>query len=342
MSKLTKIPRKFRLSIAILALLTASMVVVVPKVFAGTLTNSSLLEIGGASNANPMLVSAGQQVVIDFTAATTGVPSSITENFNNFSGGTVNNTQTISSTGCTTYFPSATLLPGSLSAAGSGNTITISGATSLTSGINYCTILTSTTAVTNPSTPGVYSALLTSGSDSQNDAFDVLSSGGTNYSVTATVAPTFTMSLSGSTDSLGTLSATALSLSTGITAQVSTNAASGWFLWAEDSNAGLHSAQQSHTINSVTTGSNHTLNGGTIGTEAYALGVTAYNTTNYAYGGGTTGGGLSNTAFNEIAANGSPANGVTTVLHELADISAITPAATDYSDTITVIGTGSF
>lgn len=330
---------KYYLAVATILLLSIAYL---SKVSAAGLTNSSLLEIGGASNANPMIVSDGQELVIDFTDLTTGTPSSITENFNNFSGGTVNGTQTISSTGCTTYFPSATLLPGSLTAAGASNVITISGATSLTSGTNYCTILTSNTAVTNPSSAGVYSTLLTVGSDSQTDAFDVLNSGGNNYSVTATVAPTFTLALSGSTDALGTLSATSLTLSPGITATIGTNAVSGWYLWAEDSKAGLHSASQSHNINSVSTGSNHTMNGGTIGTEAYALGLTVDNTTNYAYGGGTTGGGLSSSAFNEVATSASAANGVTTVLHELADISSTTPPASDYTDTITVIGTGSF
>jgi hypothetical protein len=79
-----------------------------------------------------------------------------------------------------------------------------------------------------------------------------------------------------------------------------------------------------------------------VGTEAYALGVSANNTANYAYGSSNAGGGLSNTAFNEIATSNTTASNVTFVTHELADISGTTPPATDYTDTITLIGAGSF
>jgi len=326
----------------LLAVLVANFAFLLPKAFASSLTKTSILEIGGASNANPMIASDGQQVVLDFKTVGSG-STTASVNFNNFSGGTVNTTQSISSTGCTTYFPNATLLPGgSLAASGSGTTVSITGITALAATTEYCTILTSTTAVTNP-VAGVYSALVTVGSDSQTAAFDVLASGANAYSITGTVAPTFTMSLSGTTDSFGSnLSASALTVSTGITATVSTNAASGWSLYAKDSNAGLASASAGHTIASVSPGSNVTMNGGSIGAEKYALGVSTNNTANYAYNGGTTGGGLSSSAYNQIATSSSAGSNVTQVLHELADISASTQPGADYTDTVTVIGTGSF
>ena len=332
---------KFLQIITVVALLVVANLAFIPKVFAAPLTNSSILEIGGASNASPMIVSTGQQLAVSFKTASAGA-TSVTINFNNFTGGTVNATQTVTSTGCTSYFSGNTALPGSLTAAGSGNTITISGVTSLSATTSYCVLLTSNTAVTNPGSSGVYSALITAGSDSQTVAFDVLSAGANAYSLTATVSPTFTMSLSGTTDSISALSASAVTVSTGITATINTNAVSGWFLWAKDSQAGLHSTNASHTIASVAGGSNQTMNGATQGTEAYALGVSAFNTTNYAYNSGTTGGALSSSAFNTIASNNSTATNATTVLHELVDISATTPPATDYTDTITVIGAGSF
>jgi hypothetical protein len=337
-----QIIKQFQIALIIIAIFLAHLVIPF-KVSAATLTKTTILEIGGASNVNPMIVSDGQELAVDFKTVASGATTA-SINFNNFTGGSVNATQTISSTNCTNYFPNATLLPGgSLSASGSGTTISISNITALSATTEYCTILTSNTAVTNPGSGGVYSALVTVGADSQNAAFDVLASGANAYSVTGTVAPSFTMSLSGTTDNFASnLSSSSLSLSPGITATINTNAVSGWFLWAEDSNAGLHSTQQAHTIATVSTGSNHTMNGGTIGTEAYALGVTVDNTTNYAYGGGTTGGGLSTTIFEEIATNAAPASNVTTVLHELADISGTTQPATDYTDTITVIGAGSF
>lgn len=321
----------------------AGLLIVVPKASASTLTKTSILELGGSSFANPMIASDGQQLAVDFKTVAAGA-NTVSINFNNFSGGTVNGTQSVSSTGCATYFPSATPLAGTLAASGSSNTITVTGISpNLSATTEYCVILTSTTAVTNPSTPAVYSALVTVGSDSQNAAFDVLSSGSNAYSITGTVAPTFTMSLSTTTDTFpGNLSAAALTLSSGVTATVNTNAPYGWGLYAMDSNAGLHSTTAGHTVNSVSTGSNHTMNGGTIGTEAYALGISANATANYAYGGGTTGGGLSSSAYNEVASSASAANGVTQVFHELADISPTTQAGNDYTDTITVIGAGQF
>jgi len=114
-------------------------------------------------------------------------------------------------------------------------------------------------------------------------------------------------------------------------------------MWALDSQAGLHSASQSKTINSVATGSNSAMNGGSIGTEKYALGVTTANATaNYADAGGTTGSGLSTSTYNEIASGNAAVSGATVNVKELADISATTPAATDYTDTVTLVGAGSF
>ncbi len=342
MKVLTHMGRGARLFVAaVLASVSILTPLAYQQAFAATLTKATVLELGGASNANPMIVSAGQAFALDFKTVAAGATTA-SVNFSNFTGGTVNAVQTISSTGCTTYFPNATLLPGALSASGSGTTISISSITALSATTEYCTVLTSISAVTNPASGGVYSALVTVGADTQTAAFDVLSSGANAYSITGTVTPSFTMSLSGSSDTIATLSAVSLTLSTGITVTINTNAASGWNLYAMDSNAGLHSTQAAHTVPSVAAGSNQTMNGGTIGTEAYALGVSANATTNYAYNGGTTGGALSSTAFNRVATSGTTAANVTQVLHELVDIAGTTQPGTDYTDTITVIGAGQF
>ncbi len=331
---------KSRIWLLLAALVAGQIAIFVPHVFAGSLTKATIQEIGGASNVSPMIASSGQAFAVDFKTVGAGATTA-SINFNNFGAGTVNATQSISSTGCTTYFPTATLLPGSLAASGSGTTISISSITALSATTEYCTVLTSTSAVTNP-VAGVYSALITVGSDTQTAAFDVLGSGANAYSITGTVLPTFTMSLSGSSDSISNLSSSALTVSTGITVTVNTNAASGWNLYAMDSQAGLHSTSASHTVASVAGGSNQAMNGGTIGTEAYALGVSANATTNYAYNAGTTGGALSSSAFNRIATSATTASNVAQVLHELVDIAGTTPAASDYTDTITVIGSGQF
>lgn len=320
------------MAVALLGPLAVSLLVVRQAVAATYLTHTMLMEFN-------MVASGNSQLAIAFTTASAGA-TSVTINFGSW-GGTVNTTQTVTTTGCVALTGASTGLPGSITASGSGNVITISSVTALSASTSYCAILNSASAVTNPSSTGVYSVTITAGSDSATVAIDVISND--QYTVSATVAPTFTLSLSASTDSLGTLSSSALTTSTGVTATVSTNAGSGWFVWAEDSQAGLRSATQNHTIPTVSTGSNHTMNGGTIGTEAYALGVTSGNATaNYADSGGVTGGGLSTSTFNEIATATSPGSSVAVTLKELADISSTTPSASDYTDIITIVGAGSF
>lgn len=333
-------------AIFLLMCLVVANLIILPKVFAGTLTNASLIEMGGASNVSPMIVGDGQSLAIAFTTvnATSSSPS-ITLTFTGWTGGTsgiVNTTQTVSNTGCTALTGASAGLPGTLTASGSGDVITISGSTTLSASTSYCTELTSTSAVTNPTTVGEYSVTVNDSVDSETLAIDVLSAGGNVYSITATINPTFTMSLSGSTDAFtGALSSTAVTTSTGITTTINTNAKDGWFVWATDSNAGLTSVQAGHTIPSVATGANYSFSTHT-GTDNYGLGVSAFNTTNYAYGAGTTGSGLSNTTYNEIATNTTAASNQTFVTHELANISPTSPSATDYTDTITEIGAGSF
>src|SRR5258707_2394676 len=73
---------------------------------AAALTNTTIQELGGASNANPMIASTGQSFALDFKTVGAGATTA-SINFNNFGAGTVNATQTIASAGCTTYFPNA-------------------------------------------------------------------------------------------------------------------------------------------------------------------------------------------------------------------------------------------
>jgi hypothetical protein len=331
---------RFRIGDIVLVLLLINLASF-PRAFAGTLTDTSVVELGSTSSfTNPMIASDAQQLVVQFNLATAS-PSSGTLVF---SGGTVTSgTIPITGSGCTTYFPSDTAIGGTPSATGSSSTITISSLTGLSSTTtDYCMLLgNGTTAAYTNSTAAVYTVALTFGSDSQTDAFDVLASGANAYTVSATITPTFTLSLSGTSDSLGTLSPTSTKDSTGITATINTNAASGWFLWAKDANGtnGLTSASTGANIAAVSTGSAHTF---TTGSNQYGLGVTVDNTTNYNYGSGSNGSGLSSTAYNEIATNNAPASGLTTVLHEVADITATQAPAADYTDTITVVGAGGF
>ncbi|HUD05374.1 MAG TPA: hypothetical protein VMR18_00420 [Candidatus Saccharimonadales bacterium] len=335
-------------SLIVVAALLLANFAFLPKTFAATLNHSTVMEIAGSGA--PMIASANNELAIDFTTVGSGA-TTIAVNLGTFvtDGGTIATTSlTATSTGCTTYFPSATAALGTLTAAESGNIDTISGVTALSATTNYCAILSKATTVTNPSSAQVISVGLTVGSDSQTDAFDVLTSTGTpnSYTVTGTVAATFTLTLNNATDNFATnLSATAVTASPGVTATVATNALSGWFLWAEDTNAGLHSTQASANIPSVASGSNVNMGaGGDVGSADYALGVTTDYTTDYQYASGSHnyGGSLSSSAYSEIATSASPTASQAIPINELADISASTPPATDYTDTITIIGAGSF
>lgn len=166
--------------------------------------------------------------------------------------------------------------------------------------------------------------------------------------VTASVPQSFSFTLSGNTDALSALSTGSVSVSpTPRTATVNTNAKNGWFVWARDSNTGLNSASAAATIVSTTPGSNSTL---VAGTEGYNTGVTQAQ----AGGGGTItvatpfvggsigrGGGLNTSLQTLVSSTGTTNNAVVTLTNNAA-ISATTAAATDYTDTITVVGAGLF
>jgi hypothetical protein len=165
--------------------------------------------------------------------------------------------------------------------------------------------------------------------------------------VTATVPQTFSFALSGNTDALGTLATgSVVSSPTPRTATVNTNAKNGWYVWAKDANTGLASAAASSTIASTTPGSTSTLSAGTTGFNtgvgSTQVGGTGTITVVPAFvGGATTGGGL-DTSFRSLASsNGSADTAVLTLTNHVA-ISVTTPAATDYTDTITVVGAGLF
>jgi hypothetical protein len=319
--------------VAALALIVGLAANIQP-VSAATMTHASTMEYN-------MNASGASSVAIAFTAGASDIAGSLTVNFGSW-GGTVNATQTVITTGCQALTGATNVLPGSITASGSGSVVTIASVGALTAGQSYCAILNSASAVTNPATPGTYPVILTDGSDTATTTVVIVTND--QVVVSAVVPPTLTFALSGNTDAYtASLSPAALTTTTGVTATISTNANYGWNLWARSANAGLRSTSQSKTIASVATGSNTTMNGGTIGTEAYALGVTTANATApYANAGGITGGGLSSTVFNQIATANAPATGSTVTIKELADISATTPAAADYSDTITLSAAGNY
>jgi hypothetical protein len=183
--------------------------------------------------------------------------------------------------------------------------------------------------------------------------------------VTAVVPPNFQFSLDGNADAFLTdLSPTSIVSTGGRLASVITNAKGGWVIWAKDSQQGLYSAAANYTIAStgVIDAAPSTLvaNGATEGyvmdvvkTIDAAGGCVVSEDPEY-FGNDTTGGSptnnkggtLVNTGFQPIASctGTSPAtsNGDTIQMTERAIIAGGTPAGSDYSDIITVVGAGNF
>jgi hypothetical protein len=349
--------KKTQIILVILALLTANLAFL-PHAFASTFLNQpsvilTNMNSGGAS-----------AVIVEFTtsASNTGTNGSLvfSTGGTNWTGsggtGTVATSQTVvttyNSVNCKTITGAAANLPGSPTAAGTAGTgtIALTDATALVASTSYCYVLP--TAITaNPTSTGQSQAALTAGSDSAtNTEIDIISND--QVVISATVPPSFTLALSGNTDAFtSTLSSGAVTATTGITATVNTNAKNGWFLWGSDSNTGLRSATQSYTIAAKTPGTNGTLTAGTEGelsaipasgiTQGSGAGTTSAATA-YASSGAGNGSGLTTTTPTQMASSTGTASGAIVTIKEYAAISALTPAATDYSDTITLVGAGSF
>ena len=333
------------ITLSILTLLFANLAFM-PKVFATTLTHTTVMEYnmdsGGAS-----------QLAVAFTAGAADAAGSVVLTFTGWTGGAAgiigaSASQTSTTTGCTALTgasnPLATLgTPTSVP--GSGTITQPWTTTALTSGQSYCFILTYASAVTNPTSTGIYSVnVAVDGTDINNAALDVISND--QIVVSATVIPSFTLALTPNTDTLGTLTSSAYTVSTNnVSATINTNAVYGWSLWVEDSNAGLHSTIASKTIASLSV-ANHAMNAGAIGTEGYVIGAPTITTGTvaapYVDSTGYSGGGVLSTGYNLLASNTVASSSDAVAIKEIADISGTTPPATDYTDTITVVGAGSF
>lgn len=209
--------------------------------------------------------------------------------------------------------------------------------------------------ITNPSSANQYVSTFTTQATGPTaiDTKDVATRIITNDQVMiyATVSAAFNFVLSANQDAFSTtLSTSSVVNTSGVTVTVNTNAASGWVAWLKSANAGLTSASNSYTIGTTTplSGAPKTL---TTGVEGYVLDVRS--TTDAANGGvlsiageyagnGTTSGGTLSTTFQEIATANGPANGDVITLIARATISSLTKAASDYTDTYTVVGAGMF
>lgn len=252
-------------------------------------------------------------------------------------------------------WPNAT----SATASVNGQTVTWTNASAQTMNNDtlYCYNWTNSAALTVKSGAGASNIGTVATQDSNADTIDEGSFATASITddqivVTATVPVAFSFALSGNTDELGDLSSSTIASSpTPRTATINTNAKNGWMVWARDTNAGLTSASASYTIESNCsggTGSNSTLSPGT---EGYNLGVTDTQaggegaiTVNAVFDSGGTpgnGGGLC-TDYQTLAASDGSADDAVLTLTNNVTISGATPAATDYTDTITIVGAGLF
>ncbi|QQS20048.1 hypothetical protein IPL85_01150 [Candidatus Saccharibacteria bacterium] len=217
----------------------------------------------------------------------------------------------------------------------------------LVSGTLYCFNWTNSTTALETSVAGTYSGTVETNVDTAI-SFATAAIADDQIVVSATVAPSFTFALSGNSDNLGALSTGSVSVSpTPRTATVNTNAKNGWYVWAKDASTGLNSTTASATIASTTPGSNSTLSAGT---EGYNTGVTQSQvggtgtvTVAAPFVGGSAGkgGGLDTTLRTLASSTGTAQTAVLTLTNNAA-ISSLTLPATDYTDTITVVGAGLF
>lgn len=229
-------------------------------------------------------------------------------------------------------------------------------------GTLYCFNWTNTAAVTTKSTAtssngGTVTTRTSVPATIDQGSYSTATIADDQIVLTATVPQVFSFALSGNTDDLGQLGTGAVSTSpTPRTVTINTNAKNGWQVWAKSAYQGLCSPSLNTCTNgtpttnlpSTATGSNRTL---AAGTADYNTGVTS----TQAAGSGTIavatpfvgtatgqGGGLSATALQSLASSNGTADTAVLTLKNNVAISALTPAATDYTDTITVIGAGLF
>lgn len=244
-------------------------------------------------------------------------------------------------------WPNAT----SATASVSGQTVTWTNAAaqSMNNTTTYCYNWTSTAAVsiqgsTSSTNTGTITTRDSAVATIDSSSYVTSSITDDQISVSATVPQAFSFALNTNSDSLGTLSSGSITQSaSGVVATVNTNAKNGFKIWAKDANAGLTSASASKTIAAA----NGPLSAGT---EGYAFGVTITQTSGSgtptasgAFAGGVAGtGGALATALAEVTSSGGTANNAQMTFKNNVAISGITPAASDYTDIITVVGAGMF
>lgn len=296
-------------------------------------------------------------VVFTVPAGNSATEDRVTVTFPSSTYITVGASPTVSATGCPA---GTTALPGTLSAASSGQAVTVTGVTNLSASTAYCFFIStgiSSTATPIPNSP--VSAGVTT-IETKSDATTVVDSTSVGLKtvsddrvvVNATVPPYLQLTLSGNSDSLALDQTAIASSATPRTVSISTNGSKGWLAWVKSTNAGLLSAAASKTITSAGTvnGTPTTLSAGSedfvldtdLTTDSATAGTGTVSLAGEYNGSGSNQGGTLTTGYNLIATANGPSDGDVLTLNFRSTISALTPAANDYTDTLFIVGAGNF
>jgi hypothetical protein len=267
----------------------------------------------------------------------------------------------VTNTGWPTTFgtPQAWPTIGAAASSVSGQTVTFSSGNLTSTTTLYCFDWTNAAALTQPAAAGstepgnvVTQTSAPATIDTGNYATQTVTND--QVVVTGTVVPTFSVTYNNNADALGSLSSTSPVASSTSTFTVGTNSSRGWSAWVKDTNSGLASASQAHTISSTTTpGIGVAAAALTAGNEGMNLGVSV---TNAGTGAGTpavspnfagsttnfTGGSFNNAGFQQIITDSGTTAGLVVTPTNNVSISAATPPATDYTDTETFVAAGNF
>jgi len=214
-----------------------------------------------------------------------------------------------------------------------------------------------TAGVDNPAAAATYIntiATRTSGDaviDSKRVAVDIVTAGSDLVTVTASVPPSFNFALDGNTVAFGDLSSSAITVGSTINIDVDTNATTGWTAWLASTNTSLDSASTADVIETSGTveGTPTEL---TVSNDFYQLDVEVTNGTGGGtpavaaeYDGGHSGtftGGTFSSTLTSIATSTGPGTNDAVALFAMASIDATQKAASDYTDTWTIVGAANF
>lgn len=360
---MSNISRKLTASVAILGMIGAALMPSVSSVDAAGFAQASVR----LDRLSTTATTGGRVCAKPSAAALSSTEGKVLVTFP--TGFTVNSTAsnwTVTTTGLDS---GQTAWPGiGTATAVSGQTVTFASGDLSSSSTLYCFNFASSSTLTTPgSTGNNLSGTIetqTAGStqvDTAQYALSIISND--QIVVSASVGATFTFALSGNTDSFGgNLDPAQVNSTTGRTATMTTNAAQGWILWAKSANGAsgdatkgaLKSTSANRTIpltNAKALGSASAVF--SAGTEDYGLaailqtdaaggGTVSIDAAYSSNGSDSKAGVLGTGSFRPVAsADGTSAGDVVT-LKELATITNGTPAATDYTDTITLVAAGQF